>query len=241
VQQNTKRTNLLGKILCLVCIGLLLSSLQGYISQQLRSPIQTSLKVFSKIHRYFEGKPQPTPTDYSLSVTGTQPLVMEGGDPYIRALMRTITASEANVSKPYNVIYGGQFIEDLARHPEICVTIVAGPNKGNCSTAAGRYQILNFTWKEKAELYHPNPSGFWRWRNYSFEAEYQDRVVHDWLSDRNFWGVDIPQLLRDGEQIRVFQLLSGTWTSLGYGIETNSMTEYLPTVYQNMLQEELNG
>ncbi len=27
---------------------------------------------------------------------GTQPLVMKGGDPYIRALMRTITASEAN-------------------------------------------------------------------------------------------------------------------------------------------------
>ncbi|MGF1540227.1 MAG: glycoside hydrolase [Pleurocapsa sp.] len=243
MQQNTKGTNLFGKIFGLIFIGLLLSSLQGYTNGQWRSHIRESLRVFSKIQLYFEGKQPQSPLlpNYFPSVAGTPPLVMEGGDPYIRALMRTITASEANVSKPYNVIYGGQFIEDLSQHPEICVTIVAGPNKGNCSTAAGRYQILNFTWHEKAQRYHPDPSGFWRWRTYSFAAEYQDRVVHDWLSDRSSWAVDIPQLLRDGEQIQVFQLLSGTWTSLGYGIETNSMTKYLPTVYQNMLQEELNS
>ncbi len=244
MQQNTKGTNLFGKIFYVICIGLVLSSLQGYVNRETwRSHIRNSLKVFSKIHQYFEEKKSPSrsPINYPPSVSGTQPLVMEGGDPYIRALMRTITASEANVSKPYNVIYGGQFVEDLSQHPEICVTIVAGPNKGNCSTAAGRYQILNYTWQEKAKRYHPNPSGIWRWKTYSFEAEYQDQVVHDWLSDRYFWGVDIPQLLRNGEQIRVFQLLSGTWTSLGYGIETNSMTKYLPTVYQNMLQEELNS
>ena len=36
-----------------------------------------------------------------------QPLVMEGGDPYIRALMRTISAAESNTSDPYHVLYGG--------------------------------------------------------------------------------------------------------------------------------------
>jgi muramidase (phage lysozyme) len=51
--------------------------------------------------------------------------------------------------------------------------------------------------------------------------------------------MDIPQLLRQGEVTQVLQLLSGTWTSLGYGIETNSMSNYLPQIYQNMLQEEL--
>ena len=121
------------------------------------------------------------------------------------------------------------------------MTIVAGPNTGNCSTAAGRYQMLNFTWNERAKRYHPKPSGFWRWKTYSFEAKYQDKVVHAWLSDEKAWGVSIPQLLRQGKSDRVFRILSGTWTSLGYGIETNSMSKYLPQIYQNMLQEELNS
>jgi muramidase (phage lysozyme) len=73
------------------------------------------------------------------------PLVMQGGDPYIRALMRTISASEANSNRPYSILYGGEQVHDLSRHPEKCVTIVTGPNTGNCSTAAGRYQIIAST------------------------------------------------------------------------------------------------
>jgi muramidase (phage lysozyme) len=175
--------------------------------------------------------------DFTPSIYGTQPLVMRGGDPYIRALMRTISASEANVSHPHNVIYGGKQVTDLSKHPQLCVTIVAGPNTGNCSTAAGRYQMLDFTWYHLAQQYHPQPSGFWRWKSYNFAAQYQDEVVHAWLSDSQAWGTDISQLLRQGEITQVLQLLSGTWTSLGY--ETNSMSNYLPQVYQNMLQEEL--
>jgi len=64
-------------------------------------------------------------------------------------------------------------------------------------------------------------------------------VVYAWLSDRAFWKVDIPQLLRDGKLHEVLKLLSGTWTSLGYGIENNSMTNSLPKVYIKMLQEEI--
>ncbi|MDJ0689191.1 MAG: glycoside hydrolase family protein [Xenococcaceae cyanobacterium MO_188.B32] len=165
---------------------------------------------------------------------------MKGGDPYIRALMRTITASEANVTRPYHVIYGNRYAEDLSRHPELCVPIVAGPNIGNCTTAAGRYQFLDYTWSEKAKRYHPKPSGLLWWKSYSFEPEYQDKVVHDWLSDSTAWGADIPKLLREGKTKQVLRLLSGTWTSLGYGIETNSMSKYLPQIYQNMLTEELS-
>lgn len=58
------------------------------------------------------------------------PLVMTGGDPYIRALMRTISESEANASNPYTLLYGGEQISDLSRHPNQCVTIVSGPHKG---------------------------------------------------------------------------------------------------------------
>ncbi|MEA5509001.1 glycoside hydrolase family protein [Crocosphaera sp. UHCC 0190] len=173
------------------------------------------------------------------STAKIQPLVMKGGDPYIRALMRTITASEANVSKPYHVLYGGQYVSNLDQHPDICIRIVTGPNQGNCTTAAGRYQFLNTTWASKAKRYHPNSSGLFWWKSYSFEPEYQDKVVYRWLSDPKAWGVNISQLLQAGKIEEVLRLLSGTWTSLGYGIETNSMSSHLPKIYQQMLQEEL--
>jgi len=72
-----------------------------------------------------------------------------------------------------------------------------------------------------------------------FAPEYQDAVTYGWLSDRQAWGTDISALLRAGKLTEVLQLLSGTWTSLGYGIETNSMSSKLPGIYQNLLQEEL--
>jgi muramidase (phage lysozyme) len=79
------------------------------------------------------------------------------------------------------------------------------------------------------------------WRSYSFEPEYQDAVVYAWLSDEKAWGVDITQRLQQGKVEEVLRLLSGTWTSLGYGIETNSMTPYLPQIYRKVLKEELKN
>jgi len=69
--------------------------LQWYIHGTLRSPNDPVFKV-----------QQP-------------PLVMEGGDPDIRALMRTISASEASGNRPYSLLYGGQQVKNLSRHPEI--------------------------------------------------------------------------------------------------------------------------
>jgi len=167
------------------------------------------------------------------------PLVMQGGDPHIRALMRTISASEANDARPYSLLYGGQHFESFDRHPDLCVPIVVGPNTGDCTTAAGRYQFLTTTWEAKAQEYHPGDGQFVFWNAYSFTPEDQDRVVYAWLSDPNAWGVDLPYLLRNGELDRVLRLLSPTWTSLGYGIETNTMSSALPQIYDQMLQEEL--
>ena len=229
------------KFFYLSCLILLLVKLGGTGWFQANFSWQGMRQTLSKLGRYSQSQPYASENRIAAAtIPGTQPLVMDGGDPYVRALMRTITASEANVNRPYHVIYGGQYVEDLAKHPEMCVTIVAGPNLGNCTTAAGRYQMLDFTWSDTAQKYHPRPSGFWRWRNYSFEAKYQDAVVHAWLSDDRAWGTDIPNLLRQGEIARVLRLLSGTWTSLGYGIETNSMSDRLPQIYRQMLQEELS-
>jgi muramidase (phage lysozyme) len=185
---------------------------------------------------------QPLPLPPQAQWQPPPPLVMIGGDPYIRALMRTISASESNVEYPYSVVYGGQYVRDLRHHPDVCVTISVGPNTGNCSTAAGRYQMLSTTWEEKSQLYHPQASGFKLWKAYNFEPKFQDEVVYGWLTDEQAWGnVDLADLLRQGRLADVLQILSPTWTSLGYGIETNSMSQHLPDIYQEMLTEELSG
>ncbi|MDJ0705230.1 MAG: glycoside hydrolase family protein [Leptolyngbyaceae cyanobacterium MO_188.B28] len=169
-------------------------------------------------------------------------LSMKGGDPYVRALMRTISASESNDAYPYHILYGGEYVQDLSRHPDYCVEIVSGPNRGDCTTAAGRYQFLTTTWIDKAKRYHPQPpSWFEFWDSYSFEPEYQDQVVYYWLMDSNAWGVSVSELLKQGRINEVLKMLSGTWTSLGYGIETNSMSAALPRIYEEMLQEELKA
>ncbi|MDA0673589.1 MAG: glycoside hydrolase family protein [Cyanobacteria bacterium] len=189
--------------------------------------------------RWFQQQHRPGESHW---VANPLPLAMEGGDPYLRALLRTISAAESNTDSPYNVLYGGETIADLSQHPDMCVEIVAGPNIGDCTTAAGRYQFLTTTWAAKAAEYHPHPPGWYAfWSEYSFEPEYQDIVVYRWLSDSNAWGVDIPTLLRQGRLDEVLAMLSGTWTSLGYGIEDNANTPYLAEVYQVMLREELNG
>ncbi len=168
------------------------------------------------------------------------PLMMAGGNPYVRALMRMISASEANDPRPYSVIYGGSHAENIHRHPERCIRIVSGPNINNCSTAAGRYQMINTTWATMAKKYHPEPSCvlFVFQCTYSFEAQYQDAVVYAWLSDEQAWNMNIPQLLKDGKLEKVRRRLSSTWTSLGYGIETNTVTPKLAGIYNQLVEEE---
>lgn len=176
-------------------------------------------------------------TDY---VASPLPLVMKGGDPYLRALMRTISAAESNTADPYRLLYGGERVKDLSVHPDECVRIVNGPNEDDCTTAAGRYQFLTSTWELEASRYHPDaPAWYEVWEQPSFEPEYQDEVVYRWLSDPSAWGIDISEQLRDGDIDSVLALLSGTWTSLGYGIEDNSMSALLPQIYDEMLAEEL--
>ena len=175
-----------------------------------------------------------------LLLPGTQSLVMQGGDPYLRALMRTISASESNVLRPYHVLHGSSFVWSLDRHPNRCESIARGPNRGNCSTAAGRYQLLNATWTSLSMRYHPSRvPGETEDTSLSFLPVYQDQVVYAWLADPRAWRTDLASLLRQGKVQTVFRRLSSTWTSLGYGIETNSMSRELPSIYKRLLRDEL--
>jgi muramidase (phage lysozyme) len=168
------------------------------------------------------------------------PLAMQEGDPYLRALMRTISASESNDTAPYSLLYGGERFSDWSDHPDRCLTITVGPNTGDCTTAAGRYQFITTTWDEMAKTYHPDPEGWWVWQRYPFDPVSQDRVVHRWLDDAEAWNADIPEMLRQKRVPEVLEMLSGTWTSLGYGIETNDMSSQLESLYQRFLDEELS-
>jgi muramidase (phage lysozyme) len=59
------------------------------------------------------------------------------------------------------------------------------------------------------------------------------------LNDAKVWGVNIPKLLQQQKLNDVLRKLSPTWTSLGYGIENNSVSSSLPKIYQQILTEEL--
>lgn len=173
-------------------------------------------------------------------IPGANDLVMKGGDPHLRALMRTISAAESNVGRSYHVIHGGHFTDTLAQHPNRCEPIRGGPNRGRCSTAAGRYQLLYGTWLEMAGRYHPDRDDAGDdLSTLSFSALHQDIVVHAWLADRQFWRVDLADLLRQGRLDEVLRRLSGTWTSLGYGIESHGMTQRLPRIYNEVLEHEM--
>lgn len=48
----------------------------------------------------------------SVSRSVYPPLAMNSGDPYIRALMRTISVSESNDVNPYGLLYGGEHFSE---------------------------------------------------------------------------------------------------------------------------------
>lgn len=65
-------------------------------------------------------------------------------------------------------------------------------------------------------------------------------MVYAWLNDHHAWEADIAVLLEQGKLEQVLKLLSGTWTSLGYGTEDNLVTPFLSQIYQKVLAEELS-
>ncbi|MGB5713726.1 MAG: glycoside hydrolase, partial [Waterburya sp.] len=90
------------------CLILLLSKLGDVTRPQAGFYWQRSTQTLTKLLKSWQSQKRAIlpEADVLVSMHGTQPLVMGGGDPYVRALMRTITASEANVTHPYNVVYG---------------------------------------------------------------------------------------------------------------------------------------
>lgn len=114
-------------------------------------------------------------------------------------------------SGSYNVIYGGKKVDDLSKHPDIPVPITSGPNKGLNSTAAGKYQFINSTWKEAAKALGLH----------DFGPDSQDAAAA-WLAKKTYaaktGGRDIEADYASGDpslKAGIRRALASEWESLG--------------------------
>ncbi len=134
--------------------------------------------------------------------------------PQARGLLDTIAGTE---SPGYNIMYGGRRFTDMSQHPNVAVPIGSGPNAGQASTAAGRYQFLKSTWDEAAAATGAK----------DFSPGSQDRAAY-WLAQRDYAQRTGRELAKDLQStdpaVRsgIGPALRGTWTSLPGGIEAGT-------------------
>lgn len=145
-----------------------------------------------------------------------------------RALLSVISGPES--AGQYNVRFGGAHFGTYADHPRIHERIPSGPNAGNVSDAAGRYQFLSSTWDtEKAKLgltdFSPASQDKAAWD--LAQTDYEARTGRNLLTDLKS---------RDpGTMSRVAGALRQTWTSLPGGIEQGQTGSRFENAYNAAL------
>lgn len=145
--------------------------------------------------------------------------------PEARALLETIAGPES--AGAYDVIYGGSRFDDFTDHPRQYVTITSGPNKGQKSSAAGKYQFLGSTYDRVAPLAGVN----------DFTPPSQDKLA--WtladLTYREETGRDLQADLAAGDLSRVAPALRSQWTSMPGGIEQGISGDAFARAYAEAL------
>ena len=153
--------------------------------------------------------------------------VHEGLEPEKRALLDTIAGGE---SPGYDAMYTGKGpvrrFSDFSDHPRSPDRITKGPNAGQNSAAAGRYQVIPATWDRQAEkLGLPN-----------FRPENQDIAAAD-LAETTY-GKHLLNTLKTDDDRRIAEVgrgLNGQWTSLPGGAEsTMSDRDFVDSYRQNL-------
>lgn len=151
--------------------------------------------------------------------------------PVARALLETIAGPESKGD--YNVIYGGGKFTDYADHPRQFVEITSGPNKGQYSSAAGKYQFLGSTWDDQAAKLGLT----------DFSPASQDAAAWN-LAQETYKAKTGRSLLADldaGDTSRIPAALKGQWTSLPGGIEQGITGSAFANAYAANLGGKLPG
>ncbi len=142
---------------------------------------------------------------------GQAPTAAMDLSPEARGLLQTIASHE---SHGYGDLYGGGQTTDFSRHPGIRTVIASGPNAGQTTSAAGRYQFQAGTWAaEVAKLGLKD-----------FSPASQDRAAWDDAQQVYFrkTGHDLSTDLRSNDpnvRAAIGSALHSEWTSLPGGIE----------------------
>lgn len=146
--------------------------------------------------------------------------------PEARALLDTIAGDE---SPDYRTVYGGRKVNDLSWHPGIAVPIRSGPNAGQTSSAAGRYQFLGSTWNNQAKKLGLS----------DFSPESQDLAA--WNLALESYGPSLEADLRSGDPAKIARVghaLRKVWTSLPGGIEQGAQASKFASRYFSNLGAE---
>lgn len=144
--------------------------------------------------------------------------------PEADALLNAIASTESGGD--WNVIYGGQRFNDYSSHPGVMVTIKSGPNKGQKSSAAGKFQITKTTYDRVAPKLGIT----------DFSPESQKQIA--WYLANEDYGPGLQQALQSGDPAvikGVAKALSSTWTSLPSGIEAGTNGTKFLTAYNRSL------
>lgn len=151
--------------------------------------------------------------------------------PVAKALLETIAGPES--AGAYDVMYGGGKFSDFTDHPRVYNTIMSGPNKGQKSSAAGKYQFLGSTWDDVAS------------RNglTDFSPESQDKAAWALATEeyKRDTGRDLESDLAAGDLSRVAPSLRNQWTSLPGGIEQGINGSAFANAYASNLGAPANA
>jgi muramidase (phage lysozyme) len=124
-----------------------------------------------------------------------------------RALLDHIAGPESGGR--YDVTYGGNRFQGYGDHPRIAEPITSGPDVGQTSSAAGRYQFIAPTWDAQAQKLGLK----------DFSPANQDTAAWDLAQTeyKNKTGKDLLTVLKSGQTADVLPSLSGQWSSLPGG------------------------
>lgn len=149
-----------------------------------------------------------------------------------RALLATIGSPGFESNGGYTQRFNQPDFQDFSQHPATRGRINAGPNRGNVSDAAGRYQFLSTTWKDQAkklDLQDFSPANqdkaAWNLARETYAKQYKGRNLATDLKNPN-------------RMTQVTSALRSQWTSLPGGIENRQNFKRFSQSYNSALAAE---